>query len=78
MRNGQSRECSFQNNKLSGSLVLKSLPSEIRFINAERNNFSAVAVIERKAHVRITLRGSGVTSVVDVNGRKRNMNRFLK
>ena len=66
-----------ENNRLSGSLVLKRLPPGIRTINARRNNFNVVAVVHSEAHAAIKLEVSGVTSVVDGNGREQNMNRFL-
>ena len=68
----------FHNNQLSGSLVLKKLPSEMRSINAEDNNFNAVAVVYSTVNVTIKLRGSGVASVVDENGKKRNSKQFFK
>ena len=56
-------------NQLSGSFVVKNSSPGLRSINAEDNKFNAVAVIDSKSHAYIHLRGSGVTSVVDGNGR---------
>ena len=50
----------------------------IYIINAQGNHSNAVAVVDSKTNAIISLERSGVTSVVDENGRKRNMNRFLK
>ena len=67
----------FHNNQLSGSLVIKCLPSGINTILAGGNNFNAIALVDSKSHVFIKLRGSGVTAVVDKNGKEVNIKRFL-
>ena len=59
----------FLNNQLSGSLILKRLPG-IRYINARGNNFNAVAVVYSEVYAHVNLQGSGVTSVVDENGKE--------
>ena len=66
-----------QNNKFSGSFVAKGLASSMA-INAQGNQFNAVAVIGSKTDAAIKLRGSGVTSVVDENGKEMDMNRFFE
>ena len=68
----------FSDNKLSGSLVLKHLPYETHYINAKGNNFNAVAVVHSKTHANIKLQESGVTSVVDENGKELHSKRFLE
>ena len=72
------RALHLENNQFSGSLILKRLPPGIRTIIARGNQFNAVAVAESEAHATIKLDGSGVTSVVDENGRELDMKRFLK
>ena len=64
-----------QNNQLSGSLVLKRLTAVLH-INVQENNFNAVAVVESETRAYIMLRGSGVTSVVDENGKELDSKRF--
>ena len=64
-------------NQLSGSLVMSQLPQEIITIDARDNNFNAVAVVESETLATIKLRGSGVTSVVNENGRELDMSQFL-
>ena len=65
----------FQNNQLSGSFVIERLTRGI-CINAEENHFNAVAVVGSNTDARVKLSGSGVTSVVDENGREQDINRF--
>ena len=65
-----------ENNHLSGSLVIKKLTHEI-YIDARRNRFNAVAVVDSETDATIKLEGSGVTSVVDGNGGELDMKRFL-
>ena len=67
-----------EHNQFSGSLILKKLPHDIRKIDVRENNFNHVAVVESKAHALIMLKESGVTSVVDENGREQDMKRFLR
>ena len=69
---------SLENNQFSGSLVIRKLPGRIHTIYVRRNNFNAIAVVESETDVTIELEGSGVTSVVDENGRELDMKRFLK
>ena len=64
-------------NHLTGQLVIKMLPPTMRVINARRNQFNAVAVVESETNATIKLQESGVTSVVDENGREQVMKRFL-
>ena len=68
----------FERNQLSGPLVIKGLPCHISSLNASQNQFNAVAVLEAGIWIRIDLRESGVTSVVDENGREQDMKRFLR
>ena len=65
-----------ENNQLSGSFVAKRLKSWIS-VNARRNQFNAVAVVKSETQAGIKLRGSGVTSVVNENGRELDVNLFL-
>ena len=67
-----------QKNQLTGPLVIKNLSPKMGFIDMRGNHFSAVAVVDPEAHALIMLRESGVTSVVDENGREQDMKRFLK
>ena len=62
-------------NQLSGSLVIKKLHQVI--VDVRGNHFNAIAVVNSDILVRIILRGSGVTSVVDENGRELNIQHFL-
>ena len=66
-----------QNNQLSGSLVLKRLPPSLRLINVRGNSFNAAAVIDSEARTDVYLQGSGVTSVVDENGKEVDSKRFF-
>ena len=65
-----------ENNLLSGSFFIKSQTSRV-CINAQQNNFNAVAVVHAETLSRIFLRGSGVTSVVDENGKELDMKQFV-
>ena len=67
---------SLQNNKLTGSFVIMTLTNGM-VINAQGNKFNAVAVVDSKVRARIKLFGSGVTSVVDENGKELDTKRFL-
>ena len=60
-------ELSLQSNQLSGSLVIKTRRTRM-YINAQGNNFNAVAVVHSNTRAQIMLRKSGVKSVVDENG----------
>ena len=66
-----------ENNQLSGPFVIKRLTHGIS-INARGNNFNTVAVVNAKTPSHIFLGGSGVTSVVDENGKERDSKRFLE
>ena len=66
-----------QNNQLSGSFVIKRRKGWIS-INAQGNQFNAVAVLHSETSAAIKLRGSGVTTVVDENGRKLDIRRFMR
>ena len=68
---------SLDHNQLSGSLVIKMMKRWIS-ISARRNQFNAVAVVDSETRAPINLQESGVTSVVDENGREQDMHRFLK
>ena len=68
---------SLENNQLSGALVI-SLPQRMRIVDLRGNQFNAIAMVDSKTNATIELRGSGVTSVVDENGREQNMKRFLQ
>ena len=65
-------------NQFSGPLVIKKLPQRMNTIDVRGNFFNAIAVVETGVHVSIKLKRSGVTSVVEENGRELNMNLFLK
>ena len=65
-----------ENNQFAGSLVINSLSNGI-YINAQGNHFNAVAVVDSEAFAMVNLRGSGVTSVVDENGREIDIKQFL-
>ena len=72
------KRLTINDNQLSASLILKRLPPGIRFINARRNNSNAVAVVDSETHAAMNLRGSGVTSVVDGNGKAIDSKPFLR
>ena len=65
-------------NDLSGSFVAKRVPQGLFTIDARGNNFNAVAVVESETHANINLQESGVTSVVDENGKAQDMRPFLQ
>ena len=67
-----------QNNQLSGSLVIKKLPLWVNVIDVRGNHFNAIAVFDSKTRAHIDLKGSGVTSVVDENGREQDVKLFVK
>ena len=67
------RELCLHGNQFSGSFIAKNLPpSPYCRIDANGNRFSAIAVVESGAKPAIDLYKSGVTSVVDENGNKRD------
>ena len=68
----------FNNNKLSGSLIMRLLPRKMKSIDARVNYFNSVAVVDSKALATIKLRGSGVMSVVNENGKELDTKRFLE
>ena len=68
----------FSKNQLTGSLVIKKVPSWMENIDARVNHFSAVGTIDSKQNAIINLQGSGVTSVVDENGRAQDIKPFLE
>ena len=47
-------------------------------IDVRANQFNAVAVVDSETDAAIELEGSGVTSVVDENGKERDMQRLLE
>ena len=56
-------------NHLSGSLVIKNMSEGMYFISLEGNHFNASAVVDVKTDFDIDIRGCGVDSVVDENGK---------
>ena len=72
------RELHIKNNQLSGSFVAKRVPRGMSTIDARGNNFNAIAVVDSKMHADIYLQESGVTSVVDENGKELDSKRFLE
>ena len=60
-----------KNNHLTGSFIARNLPREMSGLNASGNAFSAIAVVEADAKPFIDLQGSGVTSIIDENGREK-------
>ena len=68
-------ELHIKNNQLSRSFSIKTLATEM-VMNAQENQLNSIAVVHSKPHATIKLRGSGVTSVVDENGREQDMKRF--
>ena len=70
-------ELLLRNNKLSGSLVINRLPQWMDEIDVRINRFSAVTVIESETDATIKLEGSGVTSILDENGRELDIRMFL-
>ena len=66
-----------KNNRLSGSLVIKNVPQWLDIIDLRGNQFNAIAVVDAKTNATIQLKDSGVTSVVDENGKELDMQRFL-
>ena len=66
-----------KNNQLSGSVVIRRLPQGMKMIDLRENHFNAFAVVDSKAtDVDIFLSGSGVTSIVDENGKEVDVKRF--
>ena len=65
-------------NELSGPFVAKGVPRGLFTIDTRGNNFNAVAVVESKTHADIYLEESGVTSVVDENGKSLDSKRVLE
>ena len=63
---------------LSGSLVIKRLPSRISSVKAGGNKSNAVAEVDSKTHATVKFKGSDVTSAVDENWTEQNMQRFLQ
>ena len=65
-------------NRLTGSFVIQNLPPRMKVIYAQENHFSAIAVVgTADTHTVFKLKGSGVTSVVDENGKELDTKRFL-
>ena len=67
-----------QNNQLSGPLVIQKIPSKVKMIDLEENHFNAVAVVDSKTRATIKLKESGVTSVLNENGRQRITKYFFR
>ena len=65
----KTRQLFLNNNQFSGPFIAKSLPLLINLIDASRNKFDTIAVVSRRANFIINLRESGVTSVVDEEGK---------
>ena len=65
------------NNQLTGSLVINKLPQGMIMTDVQGNHFNAIAVVDCRTDATIKLKGSGVTSVSDGNGRELDMSRFL-
>ena len=70
-------ELRLKNNHFTGPLAIKRLPNGVKVIDVQGNHFNDIAVVDSKARTIIKLRGSGATSVVDENGKERDMRRFL-
>ena len=66
------------NNRLSGSLLINRIPRTMTTIDVGRNRFNAAAMVDPKEGTFIKLRESGVTSVVDENGKEFDMKRFFE
>ena len=66
-----------RNNQLTGSLSITNVPPNMCFIDMQFNNFNSVAVVHSKTHANIKLQESGVTSVVDENGKELDSKRFF-
>ena len=75
---GGMKYLSLENNQFTGSLVMKRLPHDIRAINVRKNFFNAIAVVDSQTRAQIQLDGSGVTSVVDENGKELDNKRFFE
>ena len=73
------RELYLNNNQLTGEVVITNdrLLLWMSTINAQGNQFNALAVVDSETDANILLRGSGVTSVVDENGEEQDMTRFM-
>ena len=65
-------------NQFTGSIIIKNLSPKMDFIDVRNNHFSDVALVDSKTNATTKLEGSGVTSVVDENGRELDMKRFLE
>ena len=66
-----------RDNQLTGSLVIQKIPPSMVFMDMRNNHFSAVAVVDSETDATIQLQGSGVTSVVDENGKEIDSKPFL-
>ena len=66
-----------QNNELTGPLVIETLQPRIFMLDVQGNHFNSIGVVDSKTHDFIKLKGSGVTSVVDGNGKELDMKCFL-
>ena len=66
-----------KNNQFPGSFVIKTL-TDGTSLYAQGNQFNAIAVVDSNLRAIIKLEGSGVTSVLDENGRERDMELFLR
>ena len=62
-------------NDFTGNFRLKNAPATLTEINAERNNFDAVAIVPQDKCV--FLKESGVESIVDAKGRKHRKEKFM-
>ena len=67
-----------QINQLTGSLVIQRVPPRMKIIDLRRNRLNDIGVVDSQVHANIKLEESGVTSVVDENGKEVDMKRFLK
>ena len=65
-------------NQLAGPLFITRVPQWMKMIDLRGNNFDAIAAIDSKTDASIKLEGSGVTSVVDGNGRELDSQRFFE
>ena len=64
-------------NQLTGSLIIRNIPLGAEEIDVRGNHFNAVAVVDSETHDPVDFEGSGVTSVVDENGKELDIQQFL-
>ena len=75
---GGMRLLSLRSNQLSGPLVIMRVPARMISMDWRSNYFQAIAVVHSETRAVIKLKGSGVMSIVDENGKEADTKRFLR